>query len=176
MLGCVISLYGCDGNPSAPAPSEIGKAAQPSGEDHPIVTAPAFRVVHQAGTIVTLIIPEKTTDDQIVNLLWFLRDRAISSTLDSAGISQRLVDRRDPMVWFQIYRGTKCASENYSKHRPCGQAEHEAAWFGYGSVSNRNSNAGEIFHGPNETEPESVWDAGTPYSRKPYIKAPLLAR
>lgn len=173
LLGFLVSLCGCNEQPPAPTP-EANTAVAVKTQPHPPVMAPTFRVVHQAGTIVTLVVPERTTDDQVKDLLWLLRDRTMSSSLDSLRISQTLIDRRNPMVWFQIYRGSKCATENYSKVKPCGRDQHEAGWFAYGSYASPYSSGGEVYHGANETESETVWDATTPYSPKPYIHAPSL--
>ena len=54
-------------------------------------------------------------------LIYQLRDAAHTRTFDKLNIPQKAVDARDPMVWFHIYRGPKCAAEKYADGKlPCG--------------------------------------------------------
>lgn len=170
LLG-VTSLLACNNQPSVNRSAPVALQNAVTGDSTPPVLAPAFNVFHQQATIITLVVSQQTTDLQVESLIWLLRDYAHSRSLDSLKISQELVDRRDPIVWFQIYRGTRCADEHYGKGKlPCGSAEHEAGWYMYGNFASRDGDAAVVYHGRNETEGEALWQVNTPYSPKPFIK------
>ena len=143
-------------------------------ETHPVVmpigtpprpaVAPAtFRVFHKSDTTYTLVVPEDATDEQIESLVWELRDAAHARTLDKLKLSQKMVDERKPLVWFHIYRGSKCASEKYANGPlPCGGSYHAAGDYTYGGYANRSLDRGVILHG--EDHETQLWDPEVPYA------------
>lgn len=167
----IVLFSGCQDSSSS-----ISKSTPPSQrvtlkESLPLIFAPAFEVFHQQATIVTLVVPQQTSDLQVENLIWLLRDSSHSKSLNSLGISQTLVDDRNPLVSFQIYRGVRCADEHYGKGPlPCGPAEHEAGWYMYGNFSEHDGDSAVVYHGAKETKGEALWEVNTPYSQKPFIR------
>jgi hypothetical protein len=125
--------------------------------------APAtFKVFHKSDTTYTLVVPEDATDEQVESLIWELRDAAHARTLDKLKLSQKMVDERKPLVWFHIYRGSKCASEKYADGPPpCGGSYHAAGDYTYGGYRNRETDNGSIFHG--EDHETQLWDPEIPY-------------
>src|ERR1700749_4721137 len=114
----------------------------------PAVTPPPFKVFHTTDNSITLVTDANATDDQIAAILWQLHDAAHSHTFDQIHISQKFVDKRDPMIWFHIYRGPKCASEKYTSGAlPCGPSYHAAGDYTLGSFSNKDRDDAVLLHG-----------------------------
>lgn len=131
----------------------------------PTVAPASFKVFHKSDTTYTLVVPDNATDEQVESLIWELRDAAHTKTLDSLKISQKMVNERKPLVWFHIYRGTKCASEKYADGPPpCGGSYHAAGDYTYGGYRNRETDNGSIFHG--EDHETQLWDPEQVYSAK----------
>ncbi|WP_263375196.1 hypothetical protein [Granulicella aggregans] len=155
---------GCKSSHPA-APVTQSKAAEPAVvyPARPSVKPPAFKVFHTHDSIITLVTKPDATDDEIEAILWQLRDAAHARTLDSLKVSQKLVDDRKPLVWFHIYRGTKCAAEKYADGAlPCGNHYNGAGDYTYGGYANKELDRGVIRDGDKETE---LWD-----SEKVYVK------
>ena len=130
----------------------------------PGVAPASFKVFHKSDTTYTLVVPENATDDQVESLIWELRDAAHTGALDKLKLSQKMVDDRKPLVWFHIYRGSKCASEKYADGPPpCGGSYHAAGDYTYGGYRNRETDNGSIFHG--EDHETQLWDP-----EKVYVK------
>jgi hypothetical protein len=131
----------------------------------PTVTPATFKVFHKSDTTYTLVVPEDATDEQVESLIWELRDAAHARTLDKLKLSQKIVDERKPLVWFHIYRGSKCASEKYADGPPpCGGSYHAAGDYTYGGYKNRETDNGSIFHG--EDHETQLWDPEVVYVAK----------
>ena len=103
---------GCN---STPAPKSIAPTDTTQYPTRPTTPPPPFKLLHQTpeGSF-TLVTSPTATDDQIAAIVWQLRDAAHTRTFDRLHIPQKAVDTRDPMVWFHIYRGPKCAPEKYA--------------------------------------------------------------
>jgi hypothetical protein len=129
----------------------------------PAAASAPFKVFHKSDTTYTLVVPEDATDEQVESLIWELRDAAHARTLDKLKLSQKMVDERKPLVWFHIYRGTKCASEKYADGPPpCGGSYHAAGDYTYGGYKNRETDNGSIFHG--EDHETQLWDPEVVYA------------
>lgn len=130
----------------------------------PSVAPTSFKVFHKSDTTYTLVVPEDATDEQVESLIWELRDAAHARTLDKLKLSQKMADDRKPLVWFHIYRGSKCASEKYaSGPPPCGGSYHVAGDYTYGGYTNRETDNGSIFHG--EDHEIQLWNPEVVYSK-----------
>jgi hypothetical protein len=127
-------------------------------------------VVHHDASSFTLVTKEDASDAEIESLVWQLRDAARSHEFGALKIDQVVVDKRDPIVWFHIYRGAKCASEKYTSGAyPCGPSYHAAADFTLGSF--KDPNRTEATLNQDEAHPTELWDPDTQES--PAAKAAL---
>ena len=155
----MLPVLGCKSTPPpapAPKPQEVQTPPRPN------VPPPAFKVFHHDESSFTLVTKENATDDEIESLIWELRDAAHARTLDKLQISQKLVDDRKPIVWFHIYRGSKCAAEKYASGAPpCGGSYHAAGDFTYGGYANRERDDGVLLH--DEDHQIQLWNPDTPY-------------
>lgn len=141
------------------------KVGQTNPPPRPMAAPASFKVFHKSDTTYTLVVPEDATDEQVESLIWELRDAAHARTLDKLKLSQKMVDERKPLVWFHIYRGSKCASEKYADGPPpCGGSYHAAGDYTYGGYRNRETDNGSIFHG--EDHETQLWDPEVPYVAK----------
>ncbi len=127
------------------------------------VPPPPFTLFHQSNTTITLVTNPNATDAQITAILWQLRDAAATHSFDKLHIPQKVVDARDPIVWFHVYRGPKCASEKYTTGKlPCGASYHAAGEFTFGGFTNRDRTAGTLLH--DENHETTLWDPDKPYT------------
>jgi hypothetical protein len=154
-------LLGCKSAPP-PTPATTSQPQQAQYPPRPAIPPPAFKVFHQSPTTITLVTSLDATDQQIAAVIYQLRDAAHAHTFDTLHIPQKLVDARDPILWFHIYRGAKCASEKYaSGPPPCGPSYHAAGEYTLGGFSSRDRDQGDLLHGENQTTP--LWNADAPY-------------
>ena len=154
---CCTLIAGCKSAPApAPAPT-TPVATKPSYPPRPTVTPPAIKVFHTTDNSITLVTADNATDDQIEAIIWQLHDAAHDHSFDKLHIPQKLVDKRDPMIWFHIYRGPKCASEKYTTTAlPCGASYHAAGDYTLGSFSNKDRDAGVLLH--DENHQTELWN------------------
>ncbi|SEF54661.1 hypothetical protein SAMN05421819_0375 [Bryocella elongata] len=158
-----LALTACSSAPSPQSQPAPTKPAAPAVQypARPTIAPPAFKVFHQDAMGITLVAPENATDEQISAIVWQLRDAAHDHSFDQLHISQKLVDARDPIEWFHIYRGSKCASEKFTQGPlPCGHAYHVAGEFTLGSFHDKDHNIGSLVHDENHQTP--LWDPNTP--------------
>ncbi|MDE1155597.1 MAG: hypothetical protein PW735_07675 [Acidobacteriaceae bacterium] len=148
---------------NAPAPQS---AAQPAGKPaqsypaRPSITAPAFRLFHKTNDSFTLVTDEHATDEQIEAILWQLHDAAHTHSFDRIGIPQSLVDKRDPILWFHLYRGARCASEKYTTGAlPCGASYHAAGDYTLGGFTNKNRDEASLLQADDRELP--LWPSDT---------------
>ena len=127
----------------------------------PTTPPPPFKLFHTTDNSITLVTAANATDDQIAAILWQLHDAAHNHTFAALHISQKFVDARDPMVWFHIYRGAKCASEKYTTGTlPCGPSYHAAGDYTLGGFSNKDRDDAVLLHaGDKQTE---LWNPDAP--------------
>ena len=159
-----IALMTFAGCKSAPAPTPasstpvVAKSTYPS---RPTITPPPFRVFHTTDNSITLVTDPNATDDQIAAILWQLHDAARAHSFDQLHIPQKFVDARDPMIWFHIYRGAKCASEKYTTGAlPCGPSYHAAGDYTLGSFSNKNRDDAVLLHA--DDKQTELWNPDAP--------------
>ena len=150
-------LTGCK-SASAPTPQPstpiVEKSTYPP---RPTTPPPPFKLFHTTDNSITLVTDANATDDQIAAIIWQLHDAARTHSFDKLNIPQQLVDKRDPMIWFHIYRGPKCASEKYTTGTlPCGPSYHAAGDYTLGSFSNKDRDDGVILH--DENHQTELWN------------------
>jgi hypothetical protein len=151
---------GCHSTPT-PAIATAITYATPQYPPRPTTPPPTFHLFHQTTDTLTLVVPETTTDTQLAALLYQLRDAAQTHTFDRLHIPQKLVDARDPKLWFHIYRGPRCAPEKYTTAAyPCGPSYHAAADFTLGSF--KNPNRTEATLNQDENHQTELWNPDTP--------------
>jgi len=150
---CMALALGCR---TSPAPVISTPTAQ-NAAIRPVTPPATFKLFHQTKDSLTLVVPESSTDDKIASLIYSLHLAARSNTFNDLGLPQKFIDARDPIVWFHIYRGEKCASEKYSNGKyPCGPSYHAAGDYTLGSFSNRNRDEGVLLK--DETHTTQLWD------------------
>jgi hypothetical protein len=159
----VASLLGCS---SKPAPNVVtitpaGAQQQPQYPARPTVPPPAFKVFHHDASSITLVTKDNATDAEIAAVIWQLRDAAQAHSFDKIGVPQKLVDARDPIVFFHLYRGSKCASEKYTSGAlPCGASYHAVGEFTLGGFSNHDRADGSLLH--DEQHQTELWNPDAP--------------
>jgi hypothetical protein len=155
------ALCGCK---SAPAPTPASARPTTTTSTYPprpTVTPPPFRVFHTTDNSVTLVTADNATDDQIAAIVYQLHDAARAHTFDQLHIPQHFVDKRDPIIWFHIYRGAKCADEKYTTDKlPCGPSYHAAGDYTLGSFSNKNRDDAILLHG--DDKQTELWNPDAP--------------
>jgi hypothetical protein len=115
-------------------------------------TAPPapFKLFHQTDNSLTLVTADNATDEQIESLIWQLHDAARDRSFDKLHLPQKFIDKRDPIVFIHIYRGTKCAAEKYAAgNPPCGGSYHAAGDYTLGSFKDPNRDDGVLLHDEN---------------------------
>jgi len=160
LLVSVFILAGCE-----PAPAPVATPAQTAQyPTHPDIPPPAFKVFHHDASSITLVTKEDTSDAEIESLIWELHDAARAHTFDKLKIDQKWVDARAPMIWFHIYRGSKCASEKYASGTPpCGGSYHAAGDYTLGGFTNRDRDDGVLLQG--EDRRTQLWNPDVPADR-----------
>jgi len=158
-IAVALSAAGCK---SAPAPSAA--PVQPATVQYPArtsVAAPEFKVFHHDASSITLVTRETATDAEIESLIWELHDAAHAHAFDKLKIEQKWVDARDPIMWFHIYRGSKCASEKYASGTPpCGGSYHAAGDYTLGGFTNRDRDDGVLLESDGRSTP--LWNPDAP--------------
>ena len=171
LLGCVLAMglsclvSGCKTvTPSNSTTASTAPAATAQYPPRPIIGPPAFKVFHHDASSITLVTEDSATDAEIESILWQLRDAAQAHSFDKLGVPQKLVDARNPIVFFHLYRGSKCASEKYTSGAlPCGASYHAAGEFTLGGFSNHDRADGALLH--DEDRQTELWnpDAASSY-------------
>ena len=129
----LLLLFGCK---SAPAP-QSAVITPPAFPPRPTVAPPAFKVFHQDNDTYTLVTSPTASDDEIAAILYQLHDASRTHTFNALHLSQSFVDARRPIVWFHVYRGSKCASEKFTKGAyPCGAKYNGAGDYTLGDYKN----------------------------------------
>jgi hypothetical protein len=166
-LLALIAALGCNSTPKRPALSTLSEGTTVSNVSiRPSVAPPTFKLFHQTADSFTLVTTPTATDDQISAIIWQLRDAAHTHTFDKLNIPQKLVDARDPMVWFHIYRDPKCAAEKYAPGAPpCGPSYHAAGDYTFGGGANHQWDDGVLLH--DETHQTELWPSGSAYTPPP---------
>lgn len=165
------TLFGSLGCNSTPAPEHTAPSTTASTTQYPPRPAtppPPFHLFHTTpdGSF-TLVTTPAATDNQIAAIIWQLRDAAHTRTFDHLGIPQKAVDARDPMVWFHIYRGPKCAPEKYTDGKlPCGASYHAAGDYTFGGGPHKDWDDGVLLQ-PTPSTPDhqtELWNPNATYA------------
>jgi hypothetical protein len=140
-------MVGCN---SKPAAQMIHTMQLPQYPPHPATPPPPFKLFHQTADSLTLVTKDTATDDEIEAIVWELHDAAHAHTFDALHIPQAFIDKRAPIVFIHIYRGTKCAAEKYAAgNPPCGGNYHAAGDYTLGSFKDPNRDDGILLHDEN---------------------------
>jgi hypothetical protein len=160
LLMFIANICGCKSATSL-APTTIQKQTA-TYPPRPTTPPPSFKLFHQTTNTLTLTVPETATDTDIAALLYQLHDAAQSHSFDTLHLPQKLIDARDPIVWFHIYRGAKCASEKYTSGTlPCGGSYHAAGDYTLGDFTHPNRDDALLLHHDPESETQ-LWNPDTP--------------
>ena len=126
----------------------------------PTDAPPSLKDFHHDASSITLVTKDNVSDAEIEAIIWELRDAAQAHSFDKIGVPQKLVDTSDPIVFFHIYRGSKCASEKYTSGAlPCGASYHAAGEFTLGSFSNHDRADGALLQ--DENHQTELWNPDT---------------
>ena len=139
--------------PAAPAPepkpvlmdATARAAATQSAAQHP-----DFKVFLQKIDMPAIVVvPENTTDDQLKNLLWFLRIKVREGKFKELGLhpTTTLFDMPGYSSGvINIYRGARCAKEMYTTDGPdpCGASIHKSASYHWGDGGDPRADGGDI--------------------------------
>ena len=157
----LVLTLGCNTtHPTKPTTKTAATATQ--YPPRPTVPPPSFKLFHQTTDSFTLVTTPTATDTQIAAIIYQLRDAAHTRTFDKLNIPQAKVDARDPMVWFHIYRGPRCAPEKYTDGKlPCGASYNASGDYSFGGGPNHQWDDGVILHG--EDHQTELWNPNAPY-------------
>ena len=162
-VACVATLSGCKSAPPFVATKILCKQPLDPFPPRPTTPPPPFKVFHQTDNSITLVTDEHATDNQIEAIIWQLRDTAHAHTFATLHINQKAVDKRDPIMWFHLYRGSKCASEKYTSGAlPCGGAYHASGDYILGSFANKDHDDGALLK--DEDHETHLWNPDAPYT------------
>jgi hypothetical protein len=153
------ALAGCSSSvPKSPLLPDTSRPTVVTYPDRPTIAAPPFKVFHQDNDTYTLVTKGDASEDEIAATLWQLRDAARTHGFDQLKLSQTFIDGRKPSIWFHVYRGSKCATEKFTKGKlPCEPAYHGAGDFTLGAYGNPAWNDG-VLRSLNGKETH-LWDA-----------------
>jgi hypothetical protein len=167
LMLALATILGCK---AAPPPTISQGATLPTPTStiqapfRPSNPPPPFKLFHQTENTITLVTKEDATDADIAALIYQLHDAARAHSFDALHIPQKLIDARDPYIWFHIYRGPKCAAEKYAPGAPpCGGSYHAAGDYTLGSFSNPDRDDGLLDHHDPESQTQ-LWNPDTPTS------------
>lgn len=112
----------------------------------PTLPAPRFRV-YKAKTDepTAVVVAVNTTDDQLKSLLWLFREKVRSHQFKDLGLTSKAWNGVSSGM-LVVYRGEKCANEEYSDSSPCGYGEHDDAYYQWGLEGDPNKDAAYISH------------------------------
>jgi hypothetical protein len=160
---CLGLAIGCKPAPSS-APM-VHHNQLPQYSVRPAIPPPPFKLFHQTDNSLTLVTGDNATDEQIESLVWQLHDAARNKSFDKLHLPQTFIDKRDPIVFIHIYRGTKCAAEKYAAgNPPCGGSYHAAGDYTLGSFKDPNRDDGVLLH--DENHQLELWNPDAPSAAK----------
>ncbi|MGC2162054.1 MAG: hypothetical protein WA634_09120 [Silvibacterium sp.] len=146
---------------SSPAPQSL---SQPPVQATPH-TPPPYKIYRQSSRYPTsVVVDQKTTDAQLRDLLWFFRQKVRTQDYKAIGLTIPTSINYGVKNWnsgvLVIFRGAKCATENFPDAGlgPCGYGDHSAAGYQWGINGDTSKDSGEI------TEPNG--DAVTVFDYK----------
>jgi hypothetical protein len=141
---------------------------------------PKFTIYKQSSSDPTsVVVAEQTTDEQIRSLLWFFRKKIRSQDFKAVGLTVPTSIKFGEKNWDDglifIYRGTKCANEEYIKegYGPCGQGEHSAGFYQWGIEGKPAKDSGDLISKNGDSTP--VFDYKDGWLPPPDVLAKLKA-
>jgi hypothetical protein len=159
----VASLVGCSGKQTTVYETKtIRNALQTVAyPPRPTVPAPAFKLFHQTADSLTLVTAPDATDVQVEAILYELHDAARAHGFAALHLPQGFIDKRAPIVFFHVYRGSKCAAEKYTSGAlPCGAAYHAAGEYTLGSFHDPNRDDAALLR--DEDHQIELWNPDAP--------------
>jgi hypothetical protein len=156
LLAAALTLAGCQPTPPKPTPEPTPRptlvmSSQTRNEKAAFAKShPPYKLFRQKIDMPTiLVVAENTTDDQLQSLLWYLRTEIRNAAFKSLtlqptatlyglpGYTSGIVD---------IYRGPKCAGEQYitSGPDPCGSSIHKSASYHWGDGGDPRSDGASL--------------------------------
>ena len=151
------SLLAC--KTATPPPSPRAEASQ--YPPRPSIAAPPVKMFHQDNDTLTLTTKPDATDAEISAILWQFRDAAHTHSFAALNLPQAFIDARKPTVWFHVYRGSKCASEKYTKGPlPCDASYHGSGDYTLGAYNNPSWEAGVLPHA--DGSETNLWNPDKP--------------
>jgi hypothetical protein len=122
----------------------------------------------------SIVVPVNTTDEQLKSLLWFFREKVRSCQFKDIGLMQATAKQWGNKGYLSgilvVYRGEKCANEEYVSKGPCGYGEHDDAAYQWGIEADPNKDSGSISMNGNDT---TVFDYKDGWQIAPEIQAQL---
>ncbi len=100
--------------------------------------------------LVSVVVPPKTTDDELKKLLWHFREKVRTGKFKDIGITRPTNTNRLGRLDYGagmiiVYRGEKCAIEPFlDSLGPCGYGEHDAGSYQWGVHGDPNKDDGVI--------------------------------
>ncbi len=160
---CLAGVLGCSGKQTTIHTTSTITNAKPSAvyPPRPTVPAPAFKLFHQTADSLTLVTATDATDAQVEAILYQLHDAARAHGFAALGLPQGFMDKRAPIVFFHVYRGSKCAAEKYTSGAlPCGAAYHAAGEYTLGSFHDPNRDDAALLR--DEDHQTELWNPDAP--------------
>jgi hypothetical protein len=133
----VIAITSSDKGQTSPESSAQTNqsVAQPAGPARPATPVPHFKVAHEDyQNPIPLVIAKDATDEQVVSLLWKVRDDVRSHSFTNLGLQPaNSMNRYNTSGMIEVFRGTKCVAETYTEGVwPCGDEEHYDGFYQWG--------------------------------------------
>jgi len=139
------SLLNEQREPITRAPSGVSSKTQAPEINFPKAPPLKFRVFRFKIDVPTsYVVPLKTSDEEIKNLLWFFRRSVRAGDFKSIGITQPTTKQWGKLGYtsgmLDVFRGEKCANEEHISDEqmakgnfgPCGRGEHDDALYQWG--------------------------------------------
>lgn len=141
-------------------------AVQQSHIVRPTVAPPKFYVYKsKAGFPTSIVVPVKTTDEQLKSLLWLFREKVRAHKFKDIGL------KNANYGLLTVYRGSKCANEQYmDRSWPCGRGEHDDADYQWGIEGDYDKDEGSVRVKNSDTV---VFDYNDGWQVAPEVKAQL---
>jgi len=157
-MALVLGTIGCNAKPTTITETKtITTVPAQTYPLRPTVPPPTFKLFHQTTDSLTLVTGDNATDEQIEAIIWQLHDAARDKSFDKLHLPQKVIDKRAPIVFFHIYRGTKCAAEKYAAgNPPCGGSYHAAGDYTLGSFKDPDRDDGVLLH--DENHQTELWN------------------
>ena len=107
----------------------------------------------------SVVVPPKTTDADVVKLLWYFRSPVAERRWRDLGISKPHLLSPEPSGMAVVFKGSKCAMElslERPELRPCGWGDHSSGYYQWGIVGFPNGDEGVL----------ADWDGSDPLTQK----------